>query len=231
MNNNSEFIGLTFSEIIFVMFFLLIVLLPYMNLECPEPQPCPKPEPCPLCPPCPEPLTPCCPCDSIIFELKETEGYIFEKSKADISSFKDKLLKEIPKIKGKFNELNSKYGIDTIEIIGHTDFTPVISKSNLDNLIIDVIAKKQNASKLRFGSNADLGLTRALNVGLFLKNEINNANIKVYSAAQLIDPTGQMITRELKLNQGNEDNDAKKNDDKKRRIEIRFTKSKQMNLE
>ena len=290
MKNNSEFIGLTFAEIILTMFFLIIVLLPLTKEKCPPPCLCPdcpeccKPpncsisKPCPPCPPpclcpdcpeccrppncsitdaippdptpclcpgCPECCKPpnCCDCEKLRKKIKELEEelaflkenqfymeikgddkWIFRKGKKDISNFENILSSQIPSIQKKIDNLREKYGNNAIEVIviGHTDFSSIIDPiSNLDSFLTQVIKGEKVIYDLEFGSNADLALIRALNVALFLKNNLYNVKIKVYSAAQLINPDGQMITVESLDRYENSDAHSKKEyDAQKRRIEI-----------
>jgi outer membrane protein OmpA-like peptidoglycan-associated protein len=106
------------------------------------------------------------------------------------------------------------YGIDTVEVIGHTDFAPNSGSSNLDsfqgnkNLIL--------SGKALSGSNADLGLLRALSVERFLESRLRTSFPKVeyysYSASSYVDPAIATVT-------------STPNQQSKRRIEIRFTRS------
>lgn len=105
------------------------------------------------------------------------------------------------------------YGSDSIELVGHTDGTPAGGTSNIDGLL----AKGLNGrylKRLSAGSNADLGLLRALAV----KNEIQSLlgkegarlSYRVLSGGSLIGSNGSI-------------DPAKNADDRsRRRIEIRF---------
>ena len=55
------------------------------------------------------------------------------------------------------------YGSDSIELVGHTDGTPAGGVSNLDNVLSHGISSA-GLKRLNAGSNADLGLLRALAV-------------------------------------------------------------------
>lgn len=103
-----------------------------------------------------------------------------------------------------------------IEVIGHTDGESNSgSFSNLDQNLEQVIANNQSVNVLTPGSNADLGLMRALAVLQQLQNnpELQPLGLifKAYSAAQLYDSNGNYALE-------NQSNDASR-----RRIEIRFT--------
>ena len=112
--------------------------------------------------------------------------------------------------------------IDTLEIIGHTDGVPVGGPGNMGNMIPQVINNGAGVAKLKAGSNADLGLMRALAIReawkqwvdqQFNEPKLQNIEIRCYSAAQTIPPKlGQPI--------------IKKPLAAARRIEIRFTQLK-----
>ena len=72
--------------------------------------------------------------------------------------------------------------IDFIQVIGHTDGQGTKQNSNLDRTLEIVAQGKQPVSRLSAGSNADLGLMRALAVvqkleSSGLKNEIGRAHV------------------------------------------------------
>lgn len=110
-----------------------------------------------------------------------------------------------------------EYAIDTVEIIGHTDGQPNQgSGSNLDTLLEQVVATN-TLNRLTPGSNADLGLMRALAIA----NELRKAQAKqpklaglkfrAYSAGQLYWLNGQLAP-------------VNRNPDvSRRRSEVRFT--------
>ncbi|MGB6297715.1 MAG: hypothetical protein WBF90_16245 [Rivularia sp. (in: cyanobacteria)] len=121
--------------------------------------------------------------------------------------------------------------VDMIEVIGHTDGNPISKAGNLDkNLLNDLArldAKKINFNtlverfkKLQAGSNADLGLIRALIVVKTLQDLQRTGECKckvkafrAYSAAQLYLPGNN--PKPAPSNQNDNPN--------RRRIEIRFT--------
>ena len=75
-----------------------------------------------------------------------------------------------------------------------------------------------NTTNFQAGSNIDLGLLRALAVASFLKNQLLSRNVDIpyittYSAGSLIDIDGR-FNPAINLS-----------DSKRRRIEIRFTRS------
>jgi flagellar motor protein MotB len=141
----------------------------------------------------------------------------FEKGKAELLKIHERKLR-----KDVFSELLTivkKYkSVNTIEIIGHTDRSPVGGKSNLDYDLLKAL-KGEKINILTAGSNADLGLMRAIAVkqawNQWLKgDEIELPRpimIRCYSAAQGIAPAAI---------------DGKFLADQARRIEIRFTQLK-----
>ena len=101
--------------------------------------------------------------------------------------------------------------IDFIQVIGHTDGQGTKQNSNLDRVLETVAQGSQPVSRLSAGSNADLGLMRALAVVQKLESSgLKNVEFRAYSAAQLYLPSGNLAT----VN--------RKPDETRRRIEIRF---------
>lgn len=111
------------------------------------------------------------------------------------------------------------YGVDTLEIIGHTDGQPNSSASNLDTAFLTGKDGLMLSPSVRAGSNVDLGLLRAISVQRAieqrLKLDVNDVIYRVYSAGSIINTDGRM--------------EAVRNKDQRerRRIEIRFTRSRQ----
>ena len=117
--------------------------------------------------------------------------------------------------------------MNTIEVIGHTDGLEIKDKenSNLDKRLIQVAQEKsKDIGELKAGSNADLGLMRALAVikelqnkeelsQVFKKKGIDEKKVfRAYSAAQLYLPNRTIAPPDSNANQ------------ERRRIQIRFTK-------
>lgn len=116
------------------------------------------------------------------------------------------------------------YDINTVVVIGHTDGQALSNRSsNIDNRLKKVSIDKLPIDKLNPGSNAELGLMRALAVvkklqeiqkqGKLLQGLDPKRGYRVYSAAQLM------------LNNGEFASPDPKPDAQRRRIEIYFTKS------
>ena len=115
------------------------------------------------------------------------------------------------KITPQINKILQERTIDFIQIIGHTDGEGINQNSNLDKTLEIVAQGTQPVSKLSAGSNADLGLMRALAVVQELQNTgLKNVEFRAYSAAQLYLPSGNLAP----VN--------RKPDETRRRIEIRF---------
>lgn len=141
----------------------------------------------------------------------------FEKGKADLQRIhKETLQKDVFT---KLLAIVEKYkSVDTIEIIGHTDRSSVGGKSNLDNELLNALNGEED-NILTAGSNADLGLMRAITVKQQWDQWLKNKNkklprlikVRCYSAAQGIAP--QTVNGKFFASQA-------------RRIEIRFTQLK-----
>ncbi len=102
--------------------------------------------------------------------------------------------------------------IEFIQVIGHTDGQGINQSGNLDKNIEQVAQGKQKVKQLIPGSNADLGLMRALAVVQEIKHTsgLKNVEFRAYSAGQLYLANGQLA-------------DINRNaDPTRRRIEIRF---------
>jgi len=127
-----------------------------------------------------------------------------------------------PQLKGYLNDqvvptlekiIQEKEGaIDFIQVIGHTDGQANSRLSNLDQKLELVAQNKLSVTNLTSGSNADLGLMRALAVIQQLRQggQFKNIDFRAYSAGQLYDPQGKIAA----LN--------RQPDQSRRRIEIRF---------
>ncbi|MBS3028279.1 MAG: flagellar motor protein [Dolichospermum sp. DET50] len=152
-----------------------------------------------------------------IIIIKDQGDYRFASGSAEIpSKMSIYILQQIvPEIENR----TKQYGINVVEIIGHTDGQPNGKvTSNLDVNLEKVINGTLPIGKLQSGSNADLGIMRALSVVKVLRdiqkqqNRLQGLSFRAYSAAQLILPNGQFADI------------ARKEDVTRRRIEIRFTR-------
>ncbi|BAU63461.1 hypothetical protein STA3757_08250 [Stanieria sp. NIES-3757] len=149
--------------------------------------------------------------------IDESSGnFKFKSGSAELNpQLKNYILTKItPEIKRILQERE----IDFIQVIGHTDGEGIKQNSNLDKTLEIVAQGTQPVNKLSAGSNADLGLMRALAVVQELqKTGLKNVNFRAYSAAQLYLPDGNLapINRQP--------------DETRRRIEIRFIPPGQAN--
>ncbi|MCY4331120.1 MAG: hypothetical protein OXC96_01125 [Cyanobacteria bacterium MAG CAR1_bin_15] len=109
------------------------------------------------------------------------------------------------------------YDVDVIEVIGHTDGQPNPRRaSNLDRQL-HTVAPQGEFTGFQSGSNADLGLLRAMVVAAYLQDRLAKdrlaVRIRPYSASSLLDP------------QGNFNPAPTVSDPSRRRIDLRFTRS------
>lgn len=152
-----------------------------------------------------------------IIVIKDEGAYRFASGSAEIPEKMSNyiLQKIVPEIETKTKE----YRINVVEIIGHTDGQANGQiTSNLDVNLENVVSGNIPIGNLRAGSNADLGLMRALSVAKILRDiqnkqgRLKGLSFRAYSAAQLILPNGQFAAI------------ARQDDVTRRRIEIRFTR-------
>ncbi|MEB3826046.1 hypothetical protein [Phormidium sp. CCY1219] len=152
-----------------------------------------------------------------IIVIRDTGVYRFESGSASVPQGLETYVRTqlVPQI-----EANAKqYNIDVVEVIGHTDGQPNnVGDSNLDRNLEKVATGNTQVNQLVPGSNADLGLMRALAVVQILQGiqrtegRLQGLEFRPYSAAQLVSPTGGFA-------------DVNRNpDERRRRIEIRFTR-------
>lgn len=152
-----------------------------------------------------------------IIVIRDTGVYRFESGSASVPQGLEAYVRTqlVPQI-----EANAKqYNIDVVEVIGHTDGQPNnVGDSNLDRNLEKVATGNTQVNQLVPGSNADLGLMRALAVVQILQGiqrtegRLQGLEFRPYSAAQLVSPTGGFA-------------DVNRNpDERRRRIEIRFTR-------
>ncbi len=155
-----------------------------------------------------------------VIKLEDTKEYRFGTGSFLLSqNFKSSLRENaLPQIE---NTIKC-YGIDTVEIIGHTDGRPGGGSSNIDNKIEKAVLKN-DISSLIAGSNVDLGFLRALSVKNEIEKELKAVNLekvrfRVLSAGSTLSPDGSFKP-------------GKVLDEKsRRRIEIRFLRVNQQNF-
>jgi hypothetical protein len=117
----------------------------------------------------------------------------------------------------RIEKISQQRSLYVVEIIGHTDGQINFSNGNLDRQLEDVAQGKLPVESLKAGSNADLGLMRALEVVKQLQTvqaqtgRLEGVQFRAYSAAQLQLPSGDFASANRNPNAN------------RRRIEIRFS--------
>ncbi|WP_328824638.1 hypothetical protein [Mesorhizobium neociceri] len=123
-----------------------------------------------------------------IISLSELDGYNFDTGSAELSGrFKTKLRDLSKTIAG----IATSYGVDVIEVIGHTDEQAMSGESsNMDKGLQSVLAGKIEVGSLRPADNAGLGLARAISVTRVLSemHDLDGFTILPMSGGQLILP-------------------------------------------
>lgn len=145
------------------------------------------------------------------FSLSEAGGYYFESGKATLRpDFERKLRSSvIPALLKNIED----YGVDIVEVIGHTDEVPMVGTSNLDNTLIKASANQLPTESLRSTDNAGLAMARAVAVVKILSADprLSKVTILPLSGAQMVVPIDKLA-----------DGTATKSDQLRRRIEIRL---------
>jgi len=156
--------------------------------------------------------------------LSETKGFSFPVGSSQLNpDFRKKLENEVV---DHVQQAIDKYGINLIEVIGHTDGQPVTRVSKQMDLALESIASEPYVSngepKAVQGSNTDLGMLRAVEVVKLLKHlhslgklkQINpDTGFRAYSSGQLTMPDGSLSNGQ-----------NRKDEPDRRRIEIRLTR-------
>jgi flagellar motor protein MotB len=148
------------------------------------------------------------------FSLSEAGGYYFESGKATLRpDFVAKLQTAIIPLLKKYVD---DYGIQIVEVIGHTDEVPMVGETNLDALLIEASANKVPTAVLQSSDNAGLAIARAVSVVRVLRADprLAGTTILPLSGAQLIVPVDRVA-----------DGSATQSDQTRRRIEIRLRRS------
>ncbi|MEY4518465.1 MAG: hypothetical protein RLZZ499_1064 [Cyanobacteriota bacterium] len=117
----------------------------------------------------------------------------------------------------RIEKISQQRSLYVVEIIGHTDGQINFNNGNLDQQLEEVAQGKFPVESLKAGSNADLGLMRALEVVKQLQTvqeqtgRLEGVQFRAYSAAQLQLPSGDFAAANRNPNAN------------RRRIEIRFS--------
>ena len=152
-----------------------------------------------------------------VIKLADTDAYRFGTGSFFLSPQFKKTLQAnaVPQI----SRTIQCYGIDTVEIIGHTDGRPGGMGGNLDYSLVD-LSSGSAMQRMIPGSNIDLGLLRAISVKAELESSLpsvitQDVGFRVLSAGSTISPDGRFLPAK------NLDESAR------RRIEIRFLRLSQ----
>lgn len=148
------------------------------------------------------------------FSLSEAGGYYFDSGKATLRpAFRENLQKAVIPALAKNIE---DYGVDVVEVIGHTDEVPMVGESNLDSKLIAASNRQYDIGQLRSTDNAGLAIARAVAVVQILRADprFKNVIILPLSGAQMIVPVDRVA-----------DGGAAASDQSRRRIEIRLRRS------
>lgn len=147
--------------------------------------------------------------------IQDSGGFQFDSGSAILPSDLKKYI--TVDLVDRIEQISQQRSLYVVEIIGHTDGQVNFSKGNLDQQLEEVAQGKISVESLRAGSNADLGLMRALEVVKQLQTvqeqtgRLEGVQFRAYSAAQLQLPSGNFAP-------ANRNPDANR-----RRIEIRFS--------
>lgn len=148
------------------------------------------------------------------FSLSEARGYYFDSGKATLRpGFEQNLRSEvIPRLARFIDE----YGIDVVEVIGHTDEVPMVGVSNLDSRLIAASNGAFPIASLRSTDNAGLALARAVSVVTVLRSDprLSKVSILPLSGAQMVVPVDKVA-----------DGRSAGSDQSRRRIEIRLRRT------
>ncbi|PTM90140.1 OmpA family protein [Mycoplana dimorpha] len=146
-----------------------------------------------------------------IISLSEASGYFFRSGSAELT---EKFTSDLNgSISAQIADNLKRYGVDIVEVIGHTDEQPLSRlNSNMDKLAIEVLALKKPVTAMGPADNAGLGLARAISVANVLRGNgaLEGVTILPLSAAQLVMPGDKLTTGQA----GNVET--------RRRIEIRI---------
>ena len=147
--------------------------------------------------------------------IQDSGGYQFDSGSASLPKDLRKYI--TMDLVDRIERISQQRNLYVVEIIGHTDGQVNFGGGNLDRQLEEVARGKQSIDSLKPGSNADLGLMRALEVVKQLQNvqqqtgRLEGVQFRAYSAAQIQLPNGDFAS-------ANREPDASR-----RRIEIRFS--------
>ena len=147
--------------------------------------------------------------------IQDSGGFQFDSGSASLPPNLKKYI--TMDLVDRIERISQQRNLYVVEIIGHTDGQVNFGGGNLDRQLEEVAQGKRSVESLKPGSNADLGLMRALEVVKQLQTvqeqtgRLEGVQFRPYSAAQLQLPSGKFA-------------DPNRNPDaNRRRIEIRFS--------
>ena len=147
--------------------------------------------------------------------IQDSGGYQFDSGSANLpQNLKEYITLDLV---DRIERISQQRNLYVVEIIGHTDGQVNFGNGNLDRQLEEVARGEQPVDTLKPGSNADLGLMRALEVVKQLQTvqeqtgRLQGVQFRPYSAAQLQLPSGKFATPN------------REPDPNRRRIEIRFS--------
>ncbi len=119
----------------------------------------------------------------------ESGNFNFEPRSANLNKELIEYLENevVPKIE----TIVKKKPLEFVSVVGHTDGQNITNPdSNLDEMLLEVANGEESVTILTPGSNADLGLMRALAVVQYLQQtgRFEDVKFRAYSAAQLYLP-------------------------------------------
>ena len=147
--------------------------------------------------------------------IQDSGGFQFESGSSSLPpNLKNYITMDLV---DRIERISQQRNLYVVEIIGHTDGQVNFGGGNLDRQLEEVAQGRKSVESLKPGSNADLGLMRALEVVKQLQTvqeqtgRLKGVQFRPYSAAQLQLPSGEFA-------------DPNRNPDaNRRRIEIRFS--------
>jgi flagellar motor protein MotB len=148
--------------------------------------------------------------------LSEEDGFFFRSGSAQLQPNFERALRTTTA--ARLSEIVRAYGVNVIEVIGHTDDVPMPGSSNLDVSLIPAVQGKLSTAELRPADNPGLAMARATSVARVLRSDprFGGVTILPLSGAQMIEPVDRLAT-------GKAAGDVKE----RRRIEIRVRRSTQ----
>ncbi len=148
------------------------------------------------------------------FSLSEAGGYYFDSGRATLRPAFELNLKTVivPLLRKNIDD----YGVDVVEVIGHTDEVPMAGDSNLDRHLIAASASRFPIAGLQSTDNAGLAIARAVAVVHVLRADprLRGVTILPLSGAQMIAPGDRLA-----------DGADRGDDQSRRRIEIRLRRA------